>query len=147
MELENKTSLSIYRQCKETIQEEEIYDNYPSSATLFKARSNTLQLSDRNRHTNGQSVNCVRLSWKILTILCCGAPSLQHLRQRAVELQQPYQEEEDYIIGRFLYEEARLKEKKEILNQMWNKRKKALEERKLQNEYYKKEISYRTSTR
>ncbi len=58
----------------------------------------------------------------------------QHLRQRAVELQQPYQEEEDYIIGRFLFEKARLKEK-EILNQMWNKRKKELEEISYKNEY------------
>ncbi len=48
---------------------------------------------------------------------------MQNIRQKAMELQQPYQEEEDHIIGRFLFEEARLKEKKEILHQMWNKRK------------------------
>lgn len=45
LEIANKTSLSVYRQWKELIQEEEIYDNYPSSVTLFKARSDTLQLN------------------------------------------------------------------------------------------------------
>ncbi len=92
--------------------------------------------SDRNRHTNGQT-ECKLCGAELENInhfiLWC--PSLQHLRQRAVELHQPYQEDEDYIIGRFLFKETRLKEKKEILNQMWNKRKKELEERnQLQNE-------------
>ena len=32
--------------------EEDIYDNRPSSTILYKARTNTLQLNDRNRHTN-----------------------------------------------------------------------------------------------
>ena len=32
--------------------EEEIYDNRPSSIILNKTRTNTLQLNDRNKHTN-----------------------------------------------------------------------------------------------
>ena len=37
---------------KKDFGEEEIYDNMPSSTILNKARTNTLQLNDRNRHTN-----------------------------------------------------------------------------------------------
>ncbi len=54
-------------------------------------------------------------------VLWC--PRLQNIRQAAVDLQQPYEEEEHDIIGKFLIEGARLKEK-EILHQMWNKKNK-----------------------
>ena len=36
----------------------EVYDNRPSSTILYKARSNTLQLNDRNRHTN-KEIHCL----------------------------------------------------------------------------------------
>lgn len=47
----NKLSLEIYRKWKVDIEEEKVYDNSPSSVTLFKARSNALQLNDRKRYT------------------------------------------------------------------------------------------------
>ena len=50
-ELEMKTTLQIYKQFKNNFGDEEIYDNRPSSNILNKARTNTLQLNDRNRHT------------------------------------------------------------------------------------------------
>ena len=57
-ELEMKTSLQIYKKFKNDFGEEEIYDNRPSSTILYKARSNTLQLNDRNRHTN-KEIHCL----------------------------------------------------------------------------------------
>ena len=39
-------------QIKNDFGEEEMYKNRPSSTILNKARTNTLQLNDRNRHTN-----------------------------------------------------------------------------------------------
>ena len=51
-ELEMKTTLQIYKKIKNTFVDEEIYDNMPSSKILNKPRRNTLQLNDRNRHTN-----------------------------------------------------------------------------------------------
>ena len=53
-----KTSLQIYKQFKNDFDEEEIYDNRPSSTILYKARTNTLQLNDRNRHTN-KKIHCL----------------------------------------------------------------------------------------
>ena len=57
-ELEMKTTLQIYKKFKNNFGDEEIYDNIPSSNILNKARTNTLQLNDRNRHTN-KEINCM----------------------------------------------------------------------------------------
>ncbi len=68
---------------------------------------------------------------KNLSHIVVWCPPLQDTRGGAVELQQPYQEEEEKIIGRFLFEEDRMKkkkEKKEILHRMWKAREKRLEE-------------------
>ena len=55
-ELEMKTTLRIKK--LKNFGDEEIYDNRPSSNILNKARTNTLQLIDRNRHTN-KEINCM----------------------------------------------------------------------------------------
>ena len=57
-ELEMKTSLQIYKRFKNDFGEEQIYDNRPSSTILYKARTNTLQLNDRNRHTH-KEIHCL----------------------------------------------------------------------------------------
>ena len=57
-ELERKTTLQIYKKFKNNFGDEEIYDNRPSSNILNKARTNTLQMNDRNRHTNTE-INCM----------------------------------------------------------------------------------------
>ena len=53
-----KTSLQIYTKFKNDVGEEEIYYNRPSSTILYKVRTNTLQLNDRNRHTN-KEIHCL----------------------------------------------------------------------------------------
>ena len=57
-ELEMNTSLQIYKKIRNDFGEEEIYDNRPSSTIFYKARTNTLQLNDRNRHTN-KEIHCL----------------------------------------------------------------------------------------
>ena len=57
-DIESKSSLNIYRRFKTDICEEDIYDNRPSSRILNKARTNTLQLNDRNRHVNKET-HCI----------------------------------------------------------------------------------------
>ena len=46
-EVRSKTTLSIYKRSKLTIQEDPIYDNTPASVILFRARANSLCLEDR----------------------------------------------------------------------------------------------------
>ena len=48
-ELQSKSSLSIYREHKKKFGDEHLYDNRRSSELLFKARTNTLELFNRNR--------------------------------------------------------------------------------------------------
>ena len=71
-ELEMKTSLQIYKQFKNDFGEEEIYDNRPSSTILYKARTNTLQLNNRNRHTIRKFIVqfVIQMIKKIYTTLC-----------------------------------------------------------------------------
>ena len=57
MELAAKSTLYIYRMYKSEIEEVKYYANDLASVIMFRARTNTLQLNDRNRHTNNL-VNC-----------------------------------------------------------------------------------------
>ena len=82
-ELEMKTTLQIYQKIANNFGDEEIYDNKPSSNILPKARTNTLQLNDRNRHTN-KELNCMvcdKDEKKIYITLCC---TVQHTMKRGV---------------------------------------------------------------
>ena len=54
-EMETKTTLEIYRECKQEIKEEIIYNNGEASRLLFRARSNTMALNDRFRHDKGEN--------------------------------------------------------------------------------------------
>lgn len=128
-EIESKSSLVVYRQWKKEIKEEQIYDNRRSSEILFRARSNSLKLEDRKRHMgeNGECKICNQ-----------GIENLQHFileckelneeRKKAVWLQRPYRENENEIIGEFLFGVENLCEKKEILNDMWKRREKKIKE-------------------
>ena len=69
-ELENEdNSTDIQKNC---FGDEEIYDNRPSLKILNKAITNTLQLDDRNRHTN-KEINwyVIRMKKNISTTLFC----------------------------------------------------------------------------
>ena len=52
-DMEGKESLIIYRTWQKEVKEEQIYDNRYSSVLLLKARTDTLPLNYKNRHTGG----------------------------------------------------------------------------------------------
>ena len=54
-EMKSKSSISVYRERKINIKEETCYDNKPESIIWFKARTNSLPLNDRKRHTSGET--------------------------------------------------------------------------------------------
>ena len=89
-EIESKVSLRLYTQNKETMQEEKCYDNRPASTTWFRARTNCLQLNDRNRFGN-QETNCKLCEEEVEDlghfILDCKALELD--RRPSLELQRP----------------------------------------------------------
>lgn len=122
-EVNNKTSLKIYEREKVEIREENVYDNRPSSIILFRARTNTLPLNDRNRHGNG-SMECKlcgseREDLKHFLMDC---RELENCRRKVLQLQRPYLENSEETIGRFLFDEVNVEDKKEILYEMWRKR-------------------------
>ena len=57
-DLENKSTLTLYREHKKKIQEEQqLYDNTAATTTLFEARTGTLKLNTLKRH-NGEDTKC-----------------------------------------------------------------------------------------
>ena len=124
-EIACKSTLKIYRDQKHNIEEEQMYDNRPSSAIWFRARINALQLGDRNRHTNKET-HCQicegeNIKEDILHFML-HCPVYKEERHRVIELQQPYFDNEEEIIGSFLFNKENTEQKKEVLYQMWKKR-------------------------
>ena len=54
-------------------------------------------------------------------------PELREIRQNCVKLQQPYEEDFNHVVGKFLFKEENIETKKEILYRMWKKREKMIE--------------------
>ena len=78
-----------------------IYDNRPSSTILYKARTNTLQLNDSNRHTN-KEIHCLVCDTDDKVdiyhfMLHCTA--YQEQRSQSIHLQQPYLESDQNTVG------------------------------------------------
>ena len=53
-----KSTISLYNECKSEIRDESLYENDWGSVLLFRCRSNSLRLKWRERYVNG-NVNCV----------------------------------------------------------------------------------------
>ena len=53
-----KSSISVYNECKSEIRDEGLYENDWGSVLLYRCRSNSLKLGWRERFVNG-NVNCV----------------------------------------------------------------------------------------
>ena len=127
-EIESKVSLRLYKQNKETMQEEKCYDNRPASTIWFRARTNCLQLNDRNRFGN-QETSCKLCQEELEDlehfILDCKALELE--RSYSIVLQRPRLLDRDETLGNFLYSHDAMENKKEILYNMWRKRRKLIE--------------------
>ena len=120
-ELEMKTSLQIYKQFEIDFAEEKIYDNRPSSTILYKARTNTLQLNVRNRHTN-KEIHCLVCDTDDKEdlyhfMLHCTAYKKQ--RSQSIHLQQPYLENDQNTVGQILFDKDNIEEKKELRFTIW----------------------------
>ncbi len=103
--MNEKSSLRIYREWRADIGgQEKIYDNRQASEILFKCRTNTLKLNDRNRFRN-EDTKCEMCGneneeLKHFLLWC---PAYSAARQKNIKLQQPFQEEDDNIIGDLLF--------------------------------------------
>ena len=126
-DMEGKESLIIYRSWKKEVKEEQIYDNRYSSVLLLKARTDTLPLNYKNRHTGGD-IKCIPCgaSKEDINHFILECPEYKDIRPEIVELQQPYEEDGRRVIGKFLFDETNIEKKKEILQKLWRKRQKKI---------------------
>ena len=96
----------------------------PSSTILYKARTNTLQLNDRNRHTN-KEIHCLVCDTDDKEdiyhfMLHCTAYKEQ--RSKSIHLQQPYIESDQNTVRQFLVDKVNIEEKKELLSFVFMRR-------------------------
>ena len=126
-EVESKSTLAIYKQWKLTIEEDEIYDNRPSSIILYRARANCLTLNDRKRFTNEDATcDLCRQNEENLTHFILHCKEYTDTRKNICELQQPYIEDTDKIVGNFLFGKENIETKKLELYKMWRNRERKL---------------------
>ena len=96
---------------------------------MFKARSNNLNLRDRKRFNN-QATECFLCGSALEDlkhfILHCSA--YEEERKANSVLQQPYQEDEEEIIGQLLFNKENLEKSKILLETFWRKRTKKMKE-------------------
>ncbi|XP_043192465.1 uncharacterized protein LOC122365374 [Amphibalanus amphitrite] len=133
-EVETKTSLRIYKRWKLKVKEDDVYDNTPQSRILFQARTNTLPLNSRKRFTK-EKTNCVLCDEQNedLKHFLLECPILSEIREKCPELQQPYWEDKEEVIMKFLFDDNRkhMEDKKQILYSMWKLRYRRQKEKEL----------------
>ncbi len=128
--MQQKVSLKVYRRWREEIgSQDKVYDNSEASVLLYKCRTNNMNLGDRKRF-RGESTECVmcgneREDLQHFTLHC---PAYQEERRRHPGLQRPYQEDEDQVIGRILFENANIENTKETVTKYWQEREKKRKE-------------------
>ena len=101
--VEQKSSLEIYRKFKTEIKEENIYTNSYASNLLFRCRTNTLILNDRKRFSNEDtSCPCCGHGVEDLIHVLLFCPKYATARNEVQLLQQPYPEDMDPILKQIL---------------------------------------------
>ena len=91
---------------------------------MNKARTNTLQLNDRNRHTN-KEINCMvcdKDEKEDIYHFMLHCTAYNEERSHSTKLQQPYIEIDEDILGHFLFNTEDIEEKKELLFSIWKRR-------------------------
>ena len=135
-EVNDKKSLKLYREGKESIKEELIYNNTPASVILYQARTNSLPLEDR-KHQEGRIKNVSYLCHEENEdfdhfMMKCN--KTEKTRNLIPILQRPHKNKNDEFLGNFLFNTNQdwgdMERRKEWLYKMWKDRRKKLIEMK-----------------
>ncbi len=119
-EINEKSSLRIYTKWRKEIGGQEVYTNNQASEILFKARTNNLNLNERKRF-RGEDTKCDMCGadnedLKHFLLWC---PAYREERGKITRLQQPYVEDEEDIIGKYLFENRYIEETKREIYKFW----------------------------
>ena len=102
-DLMRKSSLKIYHEYKGELKEEKFYTNSHASNLLFKCRTNTLILNDRNRFQQGNTeCPCCDHPYEDLEHFLLHCRKFSTYRSKISILQQPYPEDNHQIIASLL---------------------------------------------
>ncbi len=115
-EMLTKSSLKIYRKWKTEIKEEnDIYDNTPKSIIFYRCRANILKLNDRNRFGGGNT-KCYTCENEDETLehFLLHCPEYTEIRTNIHNLQQPYIEDTETIVGNYQSKMKTQRTKEEI---------------------------------
>ena len=118
--MRKKSTLKIYRQFKLEIKEEKFYDNSDASKYLFQARSNSLQLNTRNRHTGGDTKCelCNNENEDLIHFLI-NCEGLEHKRNKAI-IEENKNQSKEIMAGNILFRKGNKEEIKAMIQAMWN---------------------------
>ena len=91
---------------------------------MNKARTNTLQLNDRNRHTNKEIhfLVCDTDDKEDIYHFMLHCTAYKEQRSQSIHLQQPYLESDQNTVGQFLFDKENIEQKKELLFTIWKRR-------------------------
>ena len=119
-ELENRSSLEIYKMSKRGFGDDEVYDNRKESKLWCEARMNTIRLEDRNRF-RGEDIKCKLCGHERedLSHFLLDCETLGRERAKIKQLQRPHQEDGREIVGSFLFDPRQVEEKKTALWQLY----------------------------
>ena len=131
----------MFHKRKKEIKQEKIYDNRYSSVLLFRARSNSLNLNDEQRHRKGTKDTSCKMcgaEYEDLIHFMIQCTELEEERNVQLMMKKKGDMDED-TVGNLLFDIERtdLEETKKMIQRMWNKRKKI--EKKLKKENEKKD--------
>ncbi len=127
-EMSERESLQMYREWRNEIGKQKgVYDNKQASVLLFKCRTNTLNINDRRRFKEeGTECQVCGNEKEDLPHFILWCPAYEEPRKKNKILQQPYEDDQEKNIGKFLFEEN-IREAKETLYQFWKIREKCTE--------------------
>ena len=100
--MKEKTSLTIYKEFKNEMREETMYNNSYASNLLFKCRTNTMPLNERNRFANQDTKCACGFENENLEHFLLHCPLYSQTRMKIATLQQPYEENCHPLLGKIL---------------------------------------------
>ena len=124
-EVEERSTLNIYRMFKRNMKEED-YDGGYESVIWYRARTNCLDLNGARRGEEERMCGMCALEVEDLQHFVAGCMKIESERREAVELQRPRWSDETEVVGRFLFPE-RGPGNRTVLCKMWKRRAKILE--------------------
>ncbi len=125
--LNDKPSVTLCKEHRKEIGQDEVYNNYIASDILSKCRTNTLKLNDSKIFTS-EGTDCCLCDdqYENLAHFLLWCPVYATERQKSRVLQQPYQENTEKIIENLLLNNAIIQETKTTLKKFWTVRQKKI---------------------